>query len=61
MFVQAKHKIESAGGPLNMQLNQVPKMLFILRKNWAPAAFCVSFKVSSTFFSNYVYFSFVRT
>lgn len=46
---QAKHKIESAVGPLNMRLNQVPKMLFILRKNWAPSAFCVSFKVSSKF------------
>lgn len=43
----AKHKIESAGGPLNMQLNQVPKMLFVLRKNWAPAAFCVSFKLET--------------
>ncbi|KAL6659385.1 hypothetical protein ACP70R_003425 [Stipagrostis hirtigluma subsp. patula] len=43
----AKHKIESAGGPLNMQLNQVPKMLFILRKNWAPSAFCVSFKLET--------------
>ncbi|TVU43024.1 hypothetical protein EJB05_09455, partial [Eragrostis curvula] len=41
----AKHKIESAVGPLNMQLNQVPKMLFILRKHWAPSAFCISFKV----------------
>ncbi|KAK3122847.1 hypothetical protein QOZ80_8AG0619200 [Eleusine coracana subsp. coracana] len=43
----AKHKIESAGGPLNMQLNQVPKMLFILRTNWAPSAFCVSFKLET--------------
>jgi len=43
----AKHKIESAVGPLNMQLNQVPKMLFILRKNWAPSAFCVSFKLET--------------
>ncbi|XP_062195161.1 phosphopantothenate--cysteine ligase 2-like [Phragmites australis] len=43
----AKHKIESAGGPLNMQLSQVPKMLFILRKNWAPSAFCVSFKLET--------------
>uniref|UniRef100_A0ACD5ZVB1 Uncharacterized protein n=1 Tax=Avena sativa TaxID=4498 RepID=A0ACD5ZVB1_AVESA len=42
----AKHKIESAGGPLNMQLNQVPKMLFILRNHWAPSAFCVSSLVS---------------
>lgn len=37
-----------------MQLNQVPKMLFVLRKKWAPSAFCVSFKVSCIFFSNYV-------
>ncbi|CAL4997002.1 unnamed protein product [Urochloa decumbens] len=43
----AKHKIQSAVGPLNMQLNQVPKMLFILRKNWAPSAFCVSFKLET--------------
>ncbi|WVZ79714.1 hypothetical protein U9M48_027263 [Paspalum notatum var. saurae] len=43
----AKHKIESAGGPLNMQLNQVPKMLFILRNIWAPSAFCVSFKLET--------------
>ncbi|RLM62153.1 hypothetical protein C2845_PM14G04040 [Panicum miliaceum] len=43
----AKHKIESAVGPLNMQLNQVPKMLFILRKYWAPSAFCVSFKLET--------------
>jgi phosphopantothenate-cysteine ligase len=47
MFWQAKHKIESASGPLNMQLNQVPKMLFILRKQWAPSAFCVSFKLET--------------
>ncbi|KAM0834898.1 hypothetical protein ACQ4PT_063299 [Festuca glaucescens] len=43
----AKHKIESAGGPLNMQLSQVPKMLFILRNHWAPSAFCVSFKLET--------------
>ncbi|XP_066325909.1 phosphopantothenate--cysteine ligase 2-like [Miscanthus floridulus] len=43
----AKHKIQSAGGPLNMQLNQAPKMLFILRKKWAPSAFCVSFKLET--------------
>ncbi|KAM3297945.1 hypothetical protein ACQJBY_039747 [Aegilops geniculata] len=43
----AKHKIQSAGGPLNMQLSQVPKMLFILRNHWAPSAFCVSFKLET--------------
>ncbi|XP_044957909.1 phosphopantothenate--cysteine ligase 2-like isoform X2 [Hordeum vulgare subsp. vulgare] len=46
-YLQAKHKIQSAGGPLNMQLNQVPKMLFILRNHWAPSAFCVSFKLET--------------
>ncbi|XP_064974020.1 phosphopantothenate--cysteine ligase 2-like isoform X2 [Musa acuminata AAA Group] len=40
----AKHKIQSAEGPLDMRLNQVPKMLLVLRKDWAPAAFCISFK-----------------
>ncbi|OEL15515.1 Phosphopantothenate--cysteine ligase 1 [Dichanthelium oligosanthes] len=42
----AKHKIQSAGGPLDMRLSQVPKMLPVLRNQWAPLAFCVSFKVS---------------
>ncbi|TVU29562.1 hypothetical protein EJB05_21134, partial [Eragrostis curvula] len=42
----AKHKIQSAGGPLDMRLNQVPKMLSVLRNQWAPMAFCISFKVS---------------
>ncbi|KAJ4814166.1 phosphopantothenate-cysteine ligase-like protein [Rhynchospora pubera] len=43
----AKHKIQSASGPLDMRLNQVPKMLSVLRKEWAPAAFCVSFKLET--------------
>lgn len=43
--MQAEHKIQSASGPLDMQLNQVPKMLLVLRKDWAPMAFCISFKV----------------
>ncbi|XP_072977893.1 phosphopantothenate--cysteine ligase 2-like [Typha angustifolia] len=43
----AKHKIESAGGPLDMRLNQVPKMLSVLRKEWAPSAFCISFKLET--------------
>jgi hypothetical protein len=46
IIVQAKHKIQSAGGPLDMKLSQVPKMLPVLRNHWAPLAFCVSFKVS---------------
>ncbi|OAY79291.1 Phosphopantothenate--cysteine ligase 2 [Ananas comosus] len=43
----AKHKIQSAGGPLDMRLNQVPKMLSVLRKEWAPSAFCISFKLET--------------
>lgn len=43
----AKHKIQSAGGPLDMKLSQVPKMLPVLRNHWAPLAFCVSFKLET--------------
>lgn len=45
LIAQAKHKIQSAEGPLDMRLTQVPKMLSVIRKDWAPAAFCISFKV----------------
>ncbi|KAJ7965650.1 phosphopantothenate--cysteine ligase 2-like [Quillaja saponaria] len=31
-----EHKIQSAPGPLDMQLTPVPKMLSVLRKEWAP-------------------------
>nr|XP_048332582.1 phosphopantothenate--cysteine ligase 2-like isoform X1 [Ziziphus jujuba var. spinosa] len=43
----AEHKIQSSSGPLDMQLNQVPKMLLVLRKDWTPMAFCVSFKLET--------------
>ncbi|KAK9670325.1 hypothetical protein RND81_13G194000 [Saponaria officinalis] len=43
----AEHKIQSAGGPLNMHLVQVPKMLSVLRKEWAPRAFGISFKLET--------------
>ncbi|XP_052620646.1 phosphopantothenate--cysteine ligase 2 [Lactuca sativa] len=43
----AVHKIQSASGPLDMRLAQVPKMLSVLRKVWAPTAFCVSFKLET--------------
>lgn len=43
----AKHKIQSASGPLSMELAQVPKMLPVLRKQWAPHAFCISFKLET--------------
>ncbi|KAL5709208.1 phosphopantothenate--cysteine ligase (ATP) [Ranunculus cassubicifolius] len=43
----AEHKIQSASGPLDMRLSQVPKMLLVLRKDWAPMAFYVSFKLET--------------
>lgn len=43
----AEHKIQSASGPLDMRLVQVPKMLSALKKEWAPMAFCVSFKLET--------------
>ncbi|KAL5779582.1 hypothetical protein ACOSQ2_010319 [Xanthoceras sorbifolium] len=43
----AEHKIQSGSGPLDMQLVQVPKMLRVLRKEWAPMAFCISFKLET--------------
>ncbi|XP_019084595.1 PREDICTED: phosphopantothenate--cysteine ligase 2-like isoform X4 [Camelina sativa] len=42
-----EHKIESGSGPLDIRLAQVPKMLSILRSNWAPNAFCISFKLET--------------
>ncbi|CAA2959979.1 Hypothetical predicted protein [Olea europaea subsp. europaea] len=41
------HKIQSHTGPLDMRLAQVPKMLLALRKDWAPLAFCISFKLET--------------
>ncbi|KAK9929037.1 hypothetical protein M0R45_026147 [Rubus argutus] len=41
----AEHKIQSGSSPLDMRLVQVPKMLLVLRKDWAPMAFCISFKI----------------
>ncbi|KAL6983519.1 Phosphopantothenate--cysteine ligase 2, partial [Sarracenia purpurea var. burkii] len=42
-----EHKIQSGSGPLDMRLVQVPKMLSVLRKDWAPMAFCISFKLET--------------
>ncbi|KAL6965136.1 Phosphopantothenate--cysteine ligase 2 [Sarracenia purpurea var. burkii] len=42
-----EHKIQSGSGPLDMSLVQVPKMLSVLRKDWAPMAFCISFKLET--------------
>ncbi|KAG8377359.1 hypothetical protein BUALT_Bualt08G0024900 [Buddleja alternifolia] len=41
------HKIQSGSGPMDMRLVQVPKMLSVLRKDWAPMAFCISFKLET--------------
>ncbi|KAI5075733.1 hypothetical protein GOP47_0009809 [Adiantum capillus-veneris] len=42
-----EHKIQSREGPLTIQLALVPKMIKVLRKQWAPSAFCVSFKLET--------------
>uniref|UniRef100_A0A7N0UB89 DNA/pantothenate metabolism flavoprotein C-terminal domain-containing protein n=1 Tax=Kalanchoe fedtschenkoi TaxID=63787 RepID=A0A7N0UB89_KALFE len=42
-----EHKIQSGSGPLDMRLAQVPKMLPVLRSEWAPLAFCISFKLET--------------
>ncbi|XP_021743639.1 phosphopantothenate--cysteine ligase 2-like [Chenopodium quinoa] len=42
-----EHKIQSAAGPLDLRLAQVPKMLSVLRKDWAPLAFFISFKLET--------------
>ncbi|KAJ4849651.1 Phosphopantothenate--cysteine ligase 2 [Turnera subulata] len=43
----AEHKIQSGSGPLDMRLVQVPKMLSVLKKEWTPLAFCISFKLET--------------
>ncbi|KAA0064808.1 hypothetical protein IC582_006050 [Cucumis melo] len=43
----AEHKIQSGSGPLDMRLVQVPKMLSGLRSEWAPMAYCISFKLET--------------
>ncbi|XP_023002782.1 phosphopantothenate--cysteine ligase 2-like [Cucurbita maxima] len=43
----AEHKIQSGSGPLDMRLVQVPKMLSVLRSEWAPTAYCISFKLET--------------
>lgn len=43
--LKPEHKIQSADGPLQLQLVQAPKMMAPLVKEWIPQAFTVSFKV----------------
>lgn len=42
-----EHKIQSAEGPLDMQLAAVPKMIKILKEQWAPSAFYITFKLET--------------
>lgn len=42
-----EHKIQSRAGPLELTLQQVPKMLGVLRRHWAPQSFVVSFKLET--------------
>jgi len=47
--LMAEHKIQSKGGSegLTVQLDGVPKMLGAARSDWAPEAFCASFKLET--------------
>ncbi|XP_007492997.1 phosphopantothenate--cysteine ligase isoform X2 [Monodelphis domestica] len=42
-----EHKIHSSGGPLQITMKLVPKMLSPLVKDWAPKAFVISFKLET--------------
>lgn len=42
-----EHKIQSSGGPLQITMKMVPKMLSPLVKDWAPNAFVISFKLET--------------
>uniref|UniRef100_A0A5F4W746 Phosphopantothenate--cysteine ligase n=2 Tax=Callithrix jacchus TaxID=9483 RepID=A0A5F4W746_CALJA len=42
-----EHKIQSSGGPLQITMKMVPKMLSPLVKDWAPKAFMISFKLET--------------
>ncbi|KAJ2865992.1 Phosphopantothenate--cysteine ligase cab2 [Coemansia aciculifera] len=43
----SEHKIQSASGDLTLHMNQVPKFLRPLVKNWVPQCFIVSFKLET--------------
>jgi hypothetical protein len=49
--IKAEHKIQSSeysdGGKLVLKLQPVPKALGKIRQEWAPQAFCVSFKLET--------------
>lgn len=41
------HKIQSRDGPLKIELEQVPKVLKVLKSTWCPQAFIVTFKLET--------------
>jgi phosphopantothenate-cysteine ligase len=43
----ATHKIQSRDGPLKFELQQVPKVLKVLKAQWCPKAFIVTFKLET--------------
>jgi phosphopantothenate-cysteine ligase len=47
MAKMVEHKIQSSSGNLLLDLDPVPKMLSVLRKDWAPKSFIVSFKLET--------------
>eukprot|EP00735_Rhodelphis_limneticus_P011106 TRINITY_DN4165_c0_g1::TRINITY_DN4165_c0_g1_i1::g.2038::m.2038 TRINITY_DN4165_c0_g1::TRINITY_DN4165_c0_g1_i1::g.2038 ORF type:complete len:364 (+),score=91.37,sp/Q9LZM3/PPCS2_ARATH/49.25/8e-79,DFP/PF04127.10/2.1e-06,DFP/PF04127.10/2.8e-10,Arch_ATPase/PF01637.13/0.41,Arch_ATPase/PF01637.13/1.1e+03,NAD_binding_10/PF13460.1/0.26,NAD_binding_10/PF13460.1/5.4e+03 TRINITY_DN4165_c0_g1_i1:46-1137(+) len=47
MTSMAEHKIQSSTGPLDLHLDNVPKMLGVLRHVWCPNAYVVSFKLET--------------
>ncbi|KAI9208083.1 DNA/pantothenate metabolism flavoprotein [Polychytrium aggregatum] len=42
-----EHKIQSSGGGLSLELEQVPKIIRPLVKEWAPEGFIISFKLET--------------
>ncbi|CAL5349440.1 unnamed protein product [Camellia sinensis] len=44
---EVEHKLQSGSGPLDMQLVQAPKTFSVLRNDWAPMAFFISFKLET--------------
>ena len=45
--LRSKHKIQSANGALTLELQQVPKVMGLLRSTWAPDAYICSFKLET--------------
>eukprot|EP00736_Rhodelphis_marinus_P007107 Rmarinus@m.6503 len=42
-----EHKIQSSTGPLMLQLENVPKVMGAIRRQWCPEAFIISFKLET--------------